>query len=416
MRKTTRITAAVLALTLATACGTTDKDDKKAAPGADIGVTDTAIKVGGVLVKTSATGYTTAAAEIGAKARFERANTEGGVNGRKIEFIGAEDDGMDPAKGAAAAQKLVQQQKVFALVPVSSPPFGGASFLEQQSVPWVGWATGPQWCGTKTGFGYNGCLAPKPGSGTQTWWGSQVAAQIGGAQGKRAWIQGTDSTASKTGVGTIAQSFGGAGFTISGTSASIPAAAPPTDWLPYVNKIMKAEGGAPDVVVSIMAGGKLNAGLFGALKKAGYKGAFSDATSYDPSVLADPTIKAGLEGVLTAPQFEPFESTIPEVVKMKEDIKKVDPNAVFTQHMAVGYWSADIFLEIAKKAGKDLTRDSFLAATQNFEYKNPGFGQISYPKDKTEPNGCGALVQLKNGVFTVAQSLKCTGNVPLKTS
>ena len=413
MRKTTRLTAALAAVLLAAACGTTDNKGSSGDDGA--GVTDTTIKIGGVVVKTSATGYSTAGAEIGAKARFERANAEGGVNGRKIEFLGAEDDGMDPAKSTTLAQKLVQKDKVFALVPVSSPPFGAAGFLDQQGVPWFGWATGPQWCGTKTGFGYNGCLAPAKGAGTQTWWGHQIAAQLGGSANKRAWVQGTDSTASKTGVGTIAQSFTGAGFKIAGTSAAIPATAPPQDWLPYVNKIMKAEGGPPDVVVSTMAGAKLNAGLFGALRKAGYKGAITDATSYDPNVLKDPAIKAGLDGVLATPQFEPFESDLPEVVRMKEDIKKVAGNdVVFTQHMAIGYWSAEVFLQIAAKAGKDLTRASFLKAAEGFSYQNPGFGRIEYPENKTESNGCGALVQLKGDAFVVAQHLKCTDNVPLQ--
>ncbi|GAB3664361.1 ABC transporter substrate-binding protein [Actinocorallia lasiicapitis] len=412
MRKTLRTAAALAAVALVAACGTTD--DKGGSSSGTDGVTDSTIKIGGVLVKTSATGYSTAGAEIGAKARFERANAEGGVNGRKIEFVGAEDDNMDPANGAKVAQKLVQKDKVFALVPVSSPQFGGAAFLDQQNVPWFGWATGTQWCESKTGFGYNGCLAPKPGAGTQTWWGSLVGAQIGGAQGKTVFVQGADSSSSKYGVGTISQSFSAAGFKLAGTSAAVPATAPPQDWLPYVNKIMKSDGGkAPDVVVSVMAGAKLNAGLFGALRKAGYTGAVSDPTSYDPSVLKDPAIAAGLDGVLTAPQFEPFESDAKEVVQMKADIQKVDPAAVLTQHVAIGYWSADIFLKIAEQAGKDLTRTTFLTTANSFVYENPGFGRIEYPKDKTEPNGCGAIVQLKDGRFTVAQHLKCTTNVPL---
>ncbi|MCD0448487.1 ABC transporter substrate-binding protein [Actinocorallia sp. API 0066] len=414
MPRHTRTAAAVLLATaLLSACTTTENTGS--GDGA-AGVTDTSVKIAGILAKTSATGYSTGAAEIGAKARFDRANADGGVHGRRIEFTGAEDDGMDPAKGATAAQKLVQKDGVFAVVPVNSPSFGGGSFLEQQGVPWFGWATGPQWCGLRTAFGYNGCLAPEPGAGTQTWWGSQVAAQLGGAEGKRAWIQGTDSTASKTGVSTISQSFTAAGFKIAGTSAAIPATAPPQDWLPYVNKIMKAEGGPPDVVVSIMAGAKLNAGLFGALKKAGYQGAISDATSYDPIVLKDPALKAGLDGVLASPQFEPFESDLPQARQMRDDIVKASGGGAveFTQHMAVGYWAADVFLAIAEKAGKDLTRESFLKAAESFTYENPGFGRIEYPKDKKEPNGCGALVQLKGAAFEVAQHLRCTPNTPLK--
>jgi ABC-type branched-subunit amino acid transport system substrate-binding protein len=380
------------------------------------GVTGTTIKVGGVLTKTSASGYSTKDAEIGAKARFERANAEGGVHGRKIEFIGAEDDGQDAAKGDAAAKKLVQKDQVFALIPVHAPNFGGAAFLEQQGVPWFGWATGPQWCGTKTGFGYNGCLAPKQGAGSQTWWGRQMADLVGGAEGKSVYVQTSDSSGSKYGGTTISQSFTAAGFKLAGLNSGLPAAAPPPDWLPYVNKIMTSNGGkAPDIVVSVIAGTKFNVGLYSALKRAGYKGVLTDATSYDAAILKDQASAQALEGVIAAPMFEPFESSAPEIAQLKQDVEKVAPGTAPTQHLAIGYWAADIFLDMLDKTGKDLTREKFLATGNgSYMYENAGFGRIQYPKDHSEPNGCGALVKLENGAFQVAKSMKCFDNVPLK--
>ncbi|MFC9977326.1 ABC transporter substrate-binding protein [Spirillospora sp. NPDC127200] len=412
-RATARSAGLAAAALLLAACATGNQSSGGGAEAA--GVTDQAVKVGGVLTETSATGYSTGGAELGARARFERANAEGGVHGRKIEFIGAEDDGMTPDKGAAAAKKLVQREKVFALLPVSAPQFGGAEFLEQQKVPWFGWATGPFWCGKQSAFGFNGCLAPKPGQGTQTWWGNQVAAQLGGAEDRTAWIQATDSTASKYGIQTIGKSFTAAGFSLAGTSAALPAQAPPQDWSPYVNKIMKSAGGkAPDVVVSVMAGGKFNSGLYAALKKAGYKGLITDATSYDPKVLADPQTRQALDGVYAAPQFEPYESTAPEVAQMKADLRKTGgASAVLDQHAATGYWSAEVFLKMLEKAGEDLTRDSFFKAAEGFSYEHKGFGRIQYPAAKTEPNGCGALVRLQGDKFTIAQNLKCFDNTKL---
>ncbi|MFI6903668.1 ABC transporter substrate-binding protein [Nonomuraea sp. NPDC050394] len=387
-----------------------------AAGGAVPGVTDTTIKIGGVLTKTSASGYSTKDAEIGAKARFERANATGGVHGRKIEFVGAEDDGQDAAKGDAAAKKLVQKDQVFAVLPVHAPNFGGAAFLEQQGVPWYGWATGPQWCGTKTGFGYSGCLAPKPGAGSQTWWGRQMADLLGGADGKSVYVQTSDSSGSKYGGKTISQSFEAAGFTLVGLNSALPAAAPPPDWLPYVNKIMTSDAGRPpDIVVSIIAGTKFNVGLYTALKKAGYKGTLSDATSYDVAILKDPATAQAMEGVIAAPMFEPFESTAPEIAQLRQDVEKVAPGTPLTQHLAIGYWSADIFLDMAGKAGKDLTRQKVLdVGNGSYSYENAGFGRVQYPKDHAEPNGCGALVKLEGGAFQVAKNMKCFDNVPLK--
>ncbi|MFI6790158.1 ABC transporter substrate-binding protein [Nonomuraea sp. NPDC050383] len=408
--------AVALAVTLPLAGCAAERKTPGAGGGAAPGVTATSVRVGGVLTKTSASGYSTKDAEIGARARFARANAEGGVHGRKIEFVGAEDDGQDAAKGDAAARKLVQRDEVFALVPVHAPNFGGAAFLEQQGVPWFGWATGPQWCGTTTGFGYNGCLAPKKGAGSQTWWGRQLADLLGGAQGRSVYVQTTDSSGSKYGGTTISQSFTAAGFELAGLNSGLPAAAPPPDWLPYVNKIMTSDGGkAPDVVVSVIAGTKFNVGLYSALKRAGYRGVITDATSYDAAVLKDPAGAQALEGVVAAPMFEPFESTAPEIATLRADVEKVAPGTTLTQHLAIGYWAADIFLDMLAKTGKDLTRQKFLAtANGDYTYENAGFGRVRFPADHTEPNGCGALVRLEGGAFKVAKSLKCFDNVPLK--
>ncbi|MER5423098.1 ABC transporter substrate-binding protein [Streptosporangium roseum] len=417
-RQAVRLIGLVTAAALVAGCAAAQKNGAGApgeAAGA-AGVTGTTVTVGGVLTKTSASGYSTKDAEIGARARFQRANEAGGVHGRRIEFAGAEDDNQDAAKGDAAAKKLVQRDKVFALVPVHAPNFGGATFLEQQGVPWFGWATGPQWCGTETGFGYNGCLAPKPGAGSQTWWGNQMAELIGGSAGKSVYVQTTDSSGSKYGGKTISQSFQAAGFTLAGLNSGLPAAAPPPDWLPYVNKIMTSDGGeAPDLVVSIIAGTKFNTGLYAALKKAGYKGLLSDATSYDAAILKDPATARALEGVIAAPMFEPFESQAPEIAQLKADVEKAAPGTALTQHLAIGYWAADIFLKVLEQTGRDLTRERFLAtANGSFTYENAGFGRIQYPKDHTEPNGCGALVKLEGGAFKVAKNMKCFDNVPLK--
>ena len=65
--------------------------------GRDRGVTATSIKVGGL-------GYSLlyGGADVGAKARFQRANDAGGVNGRTIDYTGFADDGGNPAATTAA--------------------------------------------------------------------------------------------------------------------------------------------------------------------------------------------------------------------------------------------------------------------------------------------------------------------------
>jgi branched-chain amino acid transport system substrate-binding protein len=52
---------------------------------------------------------------MGMLLRLDELNEQGGVNGRKIKLL-VEDDGYDPKKAVLAAQKLVNQDKVFAIV------------------------------------------------------------------------------------------------------------------------------------------------------------------------------------------------------------------------------------------------------------------------------------------------------------
>ncbi|MEB2336500.1 MAG: ABC transporter substrate-binding protein, partial [Burkholderiales bacterium] len=47
--------------------------------------------------------------------RTEELNEQGGVNGRRLELL-IEDDGYDPRKAVLGAQKLVNQDKIFAMV------------------------------------------------------------------------------------------------------------------------------------------------------------------------------------------------------------------------------------------------------------------------------------------------------------
>jgi branched-chain amino acid transport system substrate-binding protein len=55
------------------------------------------------------------ALRFGMQMRVDEVNEAGGINGRKLKFI-AEDSGYDPKKGLLAAQKMVQQDKIFAMV------------------------------------------------------------------------------------------------------------------------------------------------------------------------------------------------------------------------------------------------------------------------------------------------------------
>ncbi|MER5567525.1 ABC transporter substrate-binding protein [Streptomyces goshikiensis] len=419
LRPIRALAAAAAALALVCACNSASGGSLPGKPGdaaATRGVSAGSIKVGGIVSMTSASGYSKKDTDLGARARYLRANAEGGINGRTIDYVGAEDDGQDPGKNLAAARKLVQQDKVFAVAPMSSVTFSGADFLGQEKVPTFGWGTLPSFCGPQYIYGFNGCLVPSPGGTLNQTWPEGIGQVLGGAKGKSVAIIANDSDAGKFGIRTFQQGFAGAGFEVAYAKASVPATAVPSDWSAYVKDILASDGGeAPDAVVSVMQTPN-NIGLFTALKRAGYRGLLSDPTDYDPALLAKDTTRQALDGVHVLLQFEPFESANPRMDQFKADIKAASGGreVPLNMHMLTGYMSADLFVSIALKAGKDLTVAHFQNAARSFSDTGTLVGDRAEPRGQKESFGCGALVRLKDGAYEVSVPFKCYEPVPFK--
>src|ERR1700754_2528943 len=94
------------AVSLATALALPAQGQKKYDPGA----TDIEVKVGNIMPYS---GPASAHATIGKteKAYFEKVNSEGGINGRKVNFI-SYDDAYSPPKAVEQARKLVESDEV----------------------------------------------------------------------------------------------------------------------------------------------------------------------------------------------------------------------------------------------------------------------------------------------------------------
>jgi len=77
------------------------------------GLTDTTIKVG-VMGPFTGNASSYSKTQIGLMAYFKHINDQGGINGRKFDIV-QEDTACAPAKGIAAAKKLIYQDEVFYL-------------------------------------------------------------------------------------------------------------------------------------------------------------------------------------------------------------------------------------------------------------------------------------------------------------
>ena len=107
-----------------------------------VGVTATEIKIGNTNPYSGpASAYGTIGKVIGAY--FKKVNDEGGVNGRKINYI-TYDDGYSPPKTVEMVRKLVEQDQVAALFQTLGTPPNSAihKYMNQQKVPHLFVATG----------------------------------------------------------------------------------------------------------------------------------------------------------------------------------------------------------------------------------------------------------------------------------
>lgn len=136
MRKAVSIILGVtMALSILTGCGSNGKVAQ--------GVTDKTIKVGNAAATSGALAAVGVPFNAGIEAYFKTVNDKGGVGGRKLEFV-HHDDEFDPVKGKAATERLINDDKVFALVGHFGTPTIGATLdiIKESKIPVVYFAAG----------------------------------------------------------------------------------------------------------------------------------------------------------------------------------------------------------------------------------------------------------------------------------
>ena len=120
-----------------------------AAARAEIGVTADTITFGQAAVLEGPASALGLGMQTGLNAAFNEINAKGGVHGRKIKLISV-DDGYEPDRSIAATKKLIEEEKVFALIgPVGTPTSAATQPLATAAkVPFMGAFTGAASCAT----------------------------------------------------------------------------------------------------------------------------------------------------------------------------------------------------------------------------------------------------------------------------
>jgi ABC-type branched-subunit amino acid transport system substrate-binding protein len=395
-------TVALLVEALVVGSGVTPAGAQSGRPG----VNSTTINVGGMAGVTNPTGVPQASGFDGIQAYFNYINGKGGVFGRKFKLVAKLDDQSRASQDVIEARSLVEEVKVFAVAPVVTEIFAGASYLASKGVPTFGWDINAEWA---TGY-------PTPGKFAGTF-GPQGAPNLFGEKGSYLCLDcpqfAPPFLAQQVGARNVAifaytapqsaQCAQGmqAGFQKYGFNVVVYDPSLPFGFTDLGSDIDTARSKNVQFVGTCMdIGGEVNVAR--SLRRAGLNNVkFYAPQGYDPTTLK----KYGTElnGIFFFAEFVPFEDTkdSPALATFEKQMNKL--HKTINEQALVGWINGDLLYKGIKKAGPNFTQQSVVRAINSFNgYTADGIRPpINWSFDGHGPGheGCAAYVEAVNGKF-----------------
>ncbi len=314
------------------------------------GVTATEIKIGGLGALTGP-GYLYGKLVMnGAEVVFNEVNKAGGINGRKLVLV-REDDRCDPAGAIAAAKKLIYQDQVFMINGggCSNASIAARPEIEQAKIPWVVSASVADEVTVPTSpYIFSTALTASIESYGQL----EFALKHGGK--KIAIISQRDAWG-RSRYAPLQEAFKKKGVTPVADEEMTPDA---NDATPQVLRLRQT--GADAVLMLLYP--KAAAIFMRDAAKLGYKplvlgqSAISDPIAFREQV----GMPGALDRFVTINQMR-YTPDDPQVEKWRALIHQYFPGDRLSVYNMFGIGSAEVVVEVLKRAGKDLTREKVLA-------------------------------------------------------
>jgi ABC-type branched-subunit amino acid transport system substrate-binding protein len=363
-----------------------------------------------------------AGAAQGFEAGISRFNQAGGLDGRRIKFVGFLDDDYSAQTNLTDAQQLVENKHVSVVAPFLSEIGTAATgqFLAVSKTPFIGWAvssafaTAPSW-----GYGVNG---------NQT---NPQAVVLAGVQ-QLLKVTGNTTTPWRIKVAGIAENVSAGVSALNGAVAAYKylgakvvyhkapiAVLGTTTYTPYAQAIVASGANvAFEVLDSADA-----VGLAAALKADGFNGLIYNGVTYFPGQLAShPNEAEALNGALVENEFPADENNTPAVNQAKKDLESIGQPPQLTNGVSVGYWSA-ILLEqmlkatLAKVGGNPMKVNGATIhsmVNSGFTYKDPiagGIGPMYFPAAESIPTGCLTTLKVVGTTYKQLVPYNCASGV-----
>ncbi len=333
--------------------------------------------------------------KAGLTAAFEEANKKGGVHGRKLK-LNSVDDGYEPAKSITATKKLIEEDKVFSLIgPVGTPTSAATQpIATAANVPFVGAFTGASFL-----------RDPKLAN--------VINVRASYDAETEAWVKHLteDLKIKKIAIFYQDDAFGRAGlsgFKKAMEKRSMEIAAEGTyerNTVAVKSALLTLRRAEPEAVVMVGAY-KPSAEFIKLSRQVGFNPVFVNISFVGASALAQELGQDG-EGVIVS-QVVPFpwDASLKVVADYQAAIKAVDANAKPEFVSLEGYLVGRLAIAALEKAGKDVTRESFLKVIKDTGTFDIGGLQMSFgPSDNEGLDKVFMTVVQKDGTFKAVDKL-----------
>lgn len=299
---------------------------------------------------------------------FKKVNDEGGINGRKIRFI-YENDSYQPAKTVAAVKKLVEEDKVFALVGGLGTPNNLAvmDYLVQNNVPHVWPATGTTALAVPL---KKNIYAVQLNYTTEATLLAQYALDT--LRSKKFAVFYQNDAFGKEGLDAVQAELKKRGL------APADAVSYELTDTNFSAQALKLQTSGADSVI-LYAVPKPGGSVVAEMGKIGFKPKLlSSSVINDPAIfqLAGPAI----DGMLIEAYLPAFDDVSnPKIVEYQAFMAKYAPKEQIGGFSEAGYAYAQVMVEALKRAGKDLTREGFMTnLDQMKDFKGSLIPSLSY--------------------------------------
>jgi branched-chain amino acid transport system substrate-binding protein len=365
------------------------------------GVTAKSVKVGYIYAGTGVAASNFAGADKGFQARIDRANAAGGVNGRKIQTELVDD--ASSAANLTAAQDLVQNRNVFAVVNNSPFAFLAYRYLLSQGVPLIGGGYDGTYYGVKGNENIISALGNVVSSSGLT--NTNIVKIIKDRGGSKVAALAYGASAASTAAAKAIQEYGAPAVGLKAVYTNTSVDFGTSDVAPLVLGIKNS--GADATVLPMVS--STNIAIVQGLAQSGVQmKANLLFTGYGQDLLDSPAAATLGPNTIFYSQYVPVELKTKATKQFQADLKKyAGYTGVPSYGQYLGYITAELIVLGLEHGGKNPTRQGFIDGLHTLGTFD-GAGLACKPLDisltnygKTAATGCAYYMYVKDGKFVV---------------